>query len=214
MLSYSLTDGASSFIRQASRVTFDLTNDEGRAEKNSSHQTWDKKKKKFIQGDGAGANNVKMVRTENGTRLPATFRSGRFDEWKNKSRVSMPRIGEMENTTYARKASGPGGRRFKHNKIVEAKPLNKLSTDYERKVRQLKKKNENAEATGSKPPQHTAGNKKMGVRRGSTGKTYGRIKTELKTSEQIRKDRKVAERRKAKNARPPRAGGKKGKGRH
>ncbi|PPQ67308.1 hypothetical protein CVT25_005892 [Psilocybe cyanescens] len=212
---YSLTDGASSFVRQASRVTFDLTNDEGRAEKSSNQQTWDKKKKKFIQGDGAGADNVKMVRTENGTRLPATFRSGRFDEWKNKSRVSMPRIGETENTAYARKpSSGPGGHRFKHNKIIDAKPLDKLSTDYERKVRQLKKKSENAEASGSKPPQHAASNKKMGVRRGSYGRTYERVKTELKTSEQIRKDRKVSERRKAKNARPPRAGGKKGKGRH
>lgn len=210
-----MTDGASSFVRQASRVTFDLTNDEGRAEKSSNQQTWDKKKKKFIRGDGAGADNVKMVRTENGTRLPATFRSGRFDEWKNKSRVSMPRIGETENTAYARKpSSGPGGHRFKHNKIIDAKPLDKLSTDYERKVRQLKKKSENAEASGSKPPQHAASNKKMGVRRGSYGRTYERVKTELKTSEQIRKDRKVSERRKAKNARPPRAGGKKGKGRH
>ncbi|KAH9485411.1 ATP-dependent RNA helicase DBP10 [Psilocybe cubensis] len=210
---YSLTDGASSFIRQASKVAFDLTNDEGKAERSSNYQTWDKKKKKFIQGDGAGADNVKMVRTENGTRLPATFRSGRFDEWKNKSRVSLPRIGEVENLSSTNKASGPGGRRFKHHKIIEAKPLNKQNTDYDRKIRQLKKKSENAESSGSMASQHTSGNR-LGGRRGSTGKTYGRVKTELKTAEQIRKDRKIMERRKAKNARPSKAGRKKGKGRH
>jgi DBP10CT (NUC160) domain len=45
-----------------------------------SRNNWDKKKKKFVKGNGTGANNVKLVRTENGTRLPATYRSGRFDE--------------------------------------------------------------------------------------------------------------------------------------
>lgn len=205
---YSLTDGASSFVRQAQNVAFDLTNDEGKAGKMSNQQTWDKKKKKFVQGDGVGADNVKMVRTENGTRLPATFRSGRFDEWKNKSRVSLPKIGEAENTSYGRKTNG--GQRFKHNKIVEAKPLDKLSTDYERKARQLKKKNEVTEASGGKSPVSNS-KKKLGVRRGATGKTYGRVKTELKTSEQIRKDRKLLERRRAKNGRPAHSGGRKKK---
>jgi DBP10CT (NUC160) domain len=54
-----------------------------------SGKNWDKKKK-FLKGDGTGANNVKLVRMENGTRLPATYRSGRFDEWKSQHRVNLP----------------------------------------------------------------------------------------------------------------------------
>ena len=80
---YSLNDGASSFAKQASNVAFELEGDEGDGKrKRQNTLTWDKKKKKFIKGDGVGADNVKMIRTESGTKLPATYRSGRFDEWK------------------------------------------------------------------------------------------------------------------------------------
>lgn len=137
-----------------------------------------------------------MVRTENGTRLPATYRSGRFDEWKAKNRVSLPRIGEQENSTTAgRRPVGVAGHKFKHNKIVSPKQLDKLSLTYDRKVRQLKKKEE-TDGAPSRP-------EKLGRSRYG-GKSYGRVKTELKSSEQIRKDRKNSERRKAKNARPSR----------
>ncbi|CAA7261609.1 unnamed protein product [Cyclocybe aegerita] len=207
---YSLNDGASSFVTQAQNVTFDLTNDEGKAQR-SNKLTWDKKKKKFIQGDGVGADNVKMVRTENGTRLPATFRSGRFDEWKSKSRTTLPRIGEAENASSSSKPSGSGRHRFQHHKITPAKPLDKLDKDYERKARQLKKRLEESGATQEGSKQSTPNGKKikLGVRRG--GKTYERVKTELKTSEQIRKNRKITENRRAKNARPNRTAGKKGR---
>lgn len=185
---------------------------------------WDKKKKKFIKGDGVGADNVKLVRTENGTRLPATYRSGRFDEWKAKSRVSLPKIGEAENEgTGGRRPSGPGGKRFKHNKVVEAKPLDKLSVGYERKVRQIKKRDEGADGNGSSRPSTPSGRGGFvgrGGRGGSAGrggtsgrggryggKTFGRVKTEIKTTEQIRKGRKVLENKRAKNARPSRGGG-------
>ncbi len=110
---YSLTDGAT-FAEQARGATFDLAGDEGVAQRKRNHLTWDKKKKKFIQGDGAGADNVKMVKTESGTKLPATYRSGRFDEWKAKARVSLPRVGETENEA----SRAPRGHKFKHNKVA------------------------------------------------------------------------------------------------
>jgi ATP-dependent RNA helicase DDX54/DBP10 len=162
--------------------------------------TWDKKKKKFIKGDGVGADNVKLVKTENGTRLPATYRSGRFDEWKAQSRVSLPRVGEIENDrTPNRRNSGPGGKRFKHNKIATGKPLDKRNTDYERKMRQFKKREDGGEKVD---PQSTASKKgkTTGIR--YKGKPMGRVKNELKTSEQIRKGRKILDQRRAKNARP------------
>jgi len=206
---YSLTDGASSFAEQARGATFDLTGDEGTAADRKRRQlNWDKKKKKFIKGDGIGSDNVKLVKTEGGTRLPATYRSGRFDEWKAKSRVSLPKIGEAENEgSRGRRSGGPGGRTFKHNRLVAAKPLHKLNKDYERKMR-LTGKKAGGDGGDARPP--PASPKKAGRVSGRYGgKSMGRVKTELKTAEQIRKGRKMLEKRKAKNARPTR--GKKGR---
>lgn len=174
--------------------------------------TWDKKKKKFVQGDGAGADNVKMVKTESGAKLPASYRSGRFDEWKAKNRTSLPRVGEVENGGPSR---SHGGRKYLHNKVVAAKGLDKLSTTYERKVRQQKKKEQGADA-GAGPDDRSSSQKQIpGGNRPSLGKRYGgksvgRVKTELKTVDQIRKARQMSEKKRAKNARPSARG--KGKG--
>lgn len=205
--SYSLRDGASSFAEQARGATFDLAGDEGVAERQKRQMNWDKKKKKFVKGDGVGADNIKFVRTENGTRLPATYRSGRFDEWKAKSRVSLPKIGEAEpEGTHKRRGSGPGGKTFRHNKVAFAKPLDKLSNDYERKVRQMKKK-EGSEANGgesSRLPSRDGKGGKAGSR--YAGKSMGRVKNEIKTVDQVRKGRTAMEKKRAKNARPSKKG--------
>ncbi|KAJ7072296.1 ATP-dependent RNA helicase DBP10 [Mycena amicta] len=188
---YSLRDGAS-FGEQARNATFDLTGDEGVANRKRSQLTWDKKKRRFIKGDGVGADNVKLVKTENGTRLPATYRSGRFDEWKAKTRISLPRVGEAEHEGSTRR---PGGsRRFRHHATTEAKPLDKLDKNYDRKVRQLKNRSE------------VAGGEAGPSQGRYRGKPIGKVKTELKTSEQIRKGRKLLEKRRAKNARPSKKG--------
>lgn len=204
--SYSLRDGASSFAEQARGATFDLAGDEGVAERQKRQMTWDKKKKKFIKGDGVGADNVKLVKTENGTRLPATYRSGRFDEWKTKSRVSLPKVGEAEQEgTRGRRGSGPGGRTFRHNKMVSAKPLDKFSNDYERKVRQLKKKDGPELNDGESSRVPSRGGKPGGR---YAGKQMGRVKNEIKTVDQIRKGRVAMDKKRAKNARPSRKKGK------
>lgn len=182
-----------------------MAGDEGIADRKKRQLNWDKKKKRFVQGDRVGADNVKLVKTESGMKLPATYRSGRFDEWKSKSRVSLPRTGEAENTPFpGRKLIGKGGQRFKHNKIVPSKPLDKLSTDYERKVRQFKKREE-AGGQGSLQPTSKKGIGRYG------GKPYGQVKTELKTTDQIRKSRQIAEKKRAKNARPGKSSKRKGR---
>ncbi|KAG5638307.1 hypothetical protein H0H81_000725 [Sphagnurus paluster] len=207
---YSLTDGAT-FAQQAQNATFDLTGDDVVAGSQKRQMNWDKKKKRFIQGDGAGADNVKLVTTESGTKLPATYRSGRFDEWKAKMRVSLPKVGEAENEGAGRRSGGHGGQKFRHNTVAAAKPLDKLHVSYERKMRQLQKKEEvsgDAKPLGGRPGKPS----KAGGRYG--GKTFGRVKSELKSSEQIRKSRKVMENKRAKNARPScNGGGGKKKGR-
>ncbi|KAG0704483.1 P-loop containing nucleoside triphosphate hydrolase protein [Suillus ampliporus] len=207
---YSLTDGASSFAAQAQGAILDLAGDEdtiGARQRHQNKLSWDKKKKKFVKGGGIGADNMKLLRTENGTRLPATYKSGRFDEWRKKARVSLPKIGEMEVAKRGVGAVGPGGRRWKHNKVTEAKPLDRLGNDYERKSRQLKKKEESiaAEAGEAKPKSPGRAKKiRSGGRFG--GKSVGRVKNEIKTVDQIRKNRMIADRKKARNARPSRKG--------
>jgi ATP-dependent RNA helicase DDX54/DBP10 len=163
-----------------------------------SGMTWNKKKKKFVRGDGAGADNVKMVRAESGIKLPASYRSGRFDEWRAKARVSLPRIGEA-----VPERPPPSRKRFKHASITPAKPLDKLAKNYERKARVQKK----AEAVGAEAEGEPA-RKGHHITKGPTkrygGKTIGRVRNEIKSADQIRKARNDMTKRKAKNARPSR----------
>jgi ATP-dependent RNA helicase DDX54/DBP10 len=65
-----------------------LNGDEGEAQKaqKASQLKWDRKKKRFVKGDGIGSNNEKMIRSESGALLPASFKSGKFDEWKQRTR--------------------------------------------------------------------------------------------------------------------------------
>lgn len=171
---------------------------------------WDKKKKKFIKGDGVGADNMKIVKTESGARLPATYRSGRFDEWKQKTHAHIPRVGEAEQEGTKRFAGG--NKRFKHQSVTPAKPLDKLNKDYERKVRQYKKRDQevgNDLVGGPADVRNSPRNGKKGktVLKRHGGKPLGRVKSELKSADQIRKSRELAEKRRAKNARPSRKKG-------
>ncbi|KAH9929503.1 ATP-dependent RNA helicase DBP10 [Epithele typhae] len=216
---YSLRDGAS-FVEQARNVAFDLTGDEATArERQRREMKWDKKKKRFVKGTGEGADNVRMVKTESGVKLPATYRSGRFDEWKSKARVSLPRVGEAEpeNARAYGGGGGAGGRKWKHKQATAAKPLDKLRGDYERKVRRASKAVQNQGGGGDDPGPSRGGSsrpqlpgKKSTGRKGgrSGGKPLGRVKTELKTVDQIRKARKVVEHKRAKNARSTKRKGK------
>ncbi|KDQ57476.1 hypothetical protein JAAARDRAFT_156189 [Jaapia argillacea MUCL 33604] len=221
---YSLRDGAS-FLEQARTATFDLTNDESTStlqKRAQSQLHWDKKKKKFIKGSGEGADNVKMIKTESGVKLPVSYRSGRFDEWKKARKVDVPRVGEVENQSGGGggrgRGLGGGGRKGRHVKVTPAKPLDRLRGDYERKVKKMRKteggdgdgrRDEGERGSSSRPVPPKGKNGKPSKRYG--GKPLGRVKTELKTVEQIRKSRKEYEKKKAKNARPSRKGGK-GKG--
>lgn len=188
-----------------------MAGDEGVQDRKRREVKWDKKKKKFVRGTGEGADNVKLVRTESGVKLPASYRSGRFDEWKAKSRVSLPRVGEAESEGVQRRGGiSAGGKKFKHHQVVAPKPIDKLSKDYERKTRQKRKMLEHTGGTDEAGPQRPplAGKKGKAPGRRFGGKPAGRIKNELKTVDQIRKTRKVMENRQAKNARPNRRKGK------
>lgn len=192
-----MRDGAS-FAEQAKGVTVDLAGDDGIVARvqRASQITWDRKNKKFVKGDGTGADNKKMLRTESGARLPASFKSGRFDEWKAKNKKSLPRVGDAEPEMYGRGASGnrgPDGRSYRHTKITEAKPLDPKSNSYERKLRQIEGKKraaaESAGITDAPPPNRKGGKAGVG---GKAGRNVGAVKTEIRSADQIRKQRDIA----------------------
>ncbi len=115
--------GIDSFVQQASAASFDLAGDDatmGTQSQRPNVTRWDSKKKKFIQG-AVGADNKKMIRTESGVRLPASFRSGRFEDWKREKRVDMPKTGELESNSNSAVDSVMGLKKFRHNKVVPPK---------------------------------------------------------------------------------------------
>ncbi|KAG8816111.1 ATP-dependent RNA helicase dbp10 [Serendipita sp. 399] len=202
---YSLRDGAS-FAEQASQVTFDLTTDVGaqQSARRQSQLKWDRKRKKFVKGDGVGADNIKLIKTESGARLPVTYKSGRYDEWvKGKGKGREIRIGETEKAGPSRHSAN--GKRWKHSKTTEPKALDKLAIDYERKMRIMKKKN--AGESVEPPASHSKNSKKGGGKlQGARwkGKSVGKVKSELRTVDQIRKQRTILQKKREKNARAPR----------
>ncbi|KAI8059942.1 P-loop containing nucleoside triphosphate hydrolase protein [Gilbertella persicaria] len=185
-----------SFMEQASKAQLDLTGDDNEGIlKNKNMMRWDSKKHKFVKGSGIGADNKKMIRTESGALISASFKSGRFDEWAKKKRITLPRAGERE-------LAGAGNmskKRFRHNKSEDAKPLDPLSYDYDKK---LKKRKMN-ESEGPSVDKSGLGKKRVG---------NANAKSELKNASQIRKDRIAYEKRKAKSTRPGRKSSR-GKGR-
>lgn len=105
-----MTEGTS-FVAEAAQYGFGLGNDDdGNQEQlqRASTLRWDRKNKRIVQGTGIGADNKKLIKTESGTRLPASFRSGKFEEWKQKHRTSLPRIGDIEKQSAGPRKGGMG----------------------------------------------------------------------------------------------------------
>lgn len=160
-------DTTGNFAEMANKAQLDLIGDDNDAMNQQNRNTlrWDAKKKKFVRGMGIGSDNKKMIRTESGALISATYKSGRYDEWAKKKRMSVPRTGEQELASAASSYKSTQQRRFRHNHSS----------------------NESAEP-------HPATGGSGGKRKQPT--------SELKDAAQVRKQRKIMERRKAKNARP------------
>ncbi|PLW41748.1 hypothetical protein PCASD_05698 [Puccinia coronata f. sp. avenae] len=100
---YNLNEGTSAeFVSQSKLALFDLgSNDEGKLSSLSNAQKasqvkWDRKTKKFVKVGQVGTDNVKLVKTESGMKLPATFKTGSFENWKKAQKIKMPNVGEQE----------------------------------------------------------------------------------------------------------------------
>ncbi|KAK1085956.1 ATP-dependent RNA helicase dbp10 [Friedmanniomyces endolithicus] len=182
---------SSHFVNVAKDATMDLAQDESSAFKEASKpgMRWDKKKKDYVrrENDEDGSKGQKFIRGESGQKIPASFRSGRFDAWRKANKVErMPRVGELERSGahYAGggAAAAAGGKRFKHKQERAPKEADKYRDDYqERKAK-------------------VAAAKEKRVGRFADGKG----KSELRGVDDVRKVRKMQEKRRDKNARPSR----------
>ncbi|KAK9366014.1 P-loop containing nucleoside triphosphate hydrolase protein [Lipomyces kononenkoae] len=186
------SNSVTSFMDAAPAATFDLVADEQRQSTGiiGSNRTkltrWDKKRGKYVTrstGDeimsSMGGKKGKMIRGENGVRLPATYKSGRFESWKQMNRRDRQRIGETEKAADSNQRM-PQGRQFKHKDMKAPKPADRLRDDFKQRSKRFKE----AEAKG------LVKNK--------------RAVSELKSTTEIRKNRRIKEKRREKNARPSR----------
>ncbi|KAF5209626.1 DEAD/DEAH box helicase family protein [Clavispora lusitaniae] len=167
----------SSFVNDAAKATFDLDNDD-KSQKNSQVMKWDKKKGKYI--NMKSVEGKKYIIGESGQRIPASFRSGKFDEWRKKRNISSASSGMSETADSGK----DNNKRFKHKKRDAPKAPDKFRDDYHKQKQKVNKALESGI--------NVRGFNKPGQRQ------------ELRSTEQIRKARQVKEQRKAKNARPSR----------
>ncbi|CAJ0931462.1 unnamed protein product, partial [Mesorhabditis belari] len=82
------------FAREAAKASVDICGDDDPSlRKSQSTKKWDRKLKRFVgaSGDEPGS---KRVRTEEGTWVPASYKSGRYERWKQTSKVSYEKGGE------------------------------------------------------------------------------------------------------------------------
>ncbi|CAH6720281.1 ATP-dependent RNA helicase Dbp10p [[Candida] jaroonii] len=161
----------SSFANNAANAAFDLDNDD-KMQVNSQVYKWDSKKGNYVN---SRSTDKKYIISESGQRIPATFKSGRFDEWKK----SNPNVNNAEfNGGSPSMING----KFKHKQSKAPRLPDKFRDDFHKQ----KKRVETAIESGKR----VKGYNKPGQQQ------------ELKSTEQIRKQRKLKEKRRAKNGRP------------
>jgi len=191
--SYNTASQNSNFVEAARGVTMDLTNDDGAKSfaepARAKGMRWDKKNSKYVAraNDEDGSKGKKMIRGESGQKIAASFQSGRFDRWRKAHKVGrLPRTGEAE-----REGGGGGGgagrgfgTRYKHKQEKAPKEADRYRDDYHVRKKRVAEAKE----------------KRVGAFKDGTGKA------EIKSTSDIHKERKLQERKKAKNARPSKKG--------
>lgn len=162
------------FANDAALATFDLVDDDG-VQTQKQIMKWDPKKKNYVNQK---LTDKKYIIGELGQRLPATFKLGKYDDWRKQRNIAQIATGSLE-TDAAKKL---GNNKFKHKQEKAPKLPDKFRDDYHKQKKKVEK----------------------AVDSGKAVKGYNRAgyQQELKSTEQIRKARQLKEKRRAKNARP------------
>ena len=151
----------------------------------------EKKRKKYVNTQGI--DNKKYIIGESGQKIAASFRSGRFDDWSKARNLKPLKVGSRESSIPSNllqdpsQGTGSNGRtvrgKFKHKQMKAPKMPDKHRDNYYSQKKKVEKALEGGIAVKGY-------NNAPGLR------------SELKSTEQIRKDRIMAEKKRAKNARP------------
>ncbi|QLG71926.1 hypothetical protein HG535_0C02780 [Zygotorulaspora mrakii] len=179
----------SGFTTDAAQVAYDVNSDDKvQVHKQTATVKWDKKRKKYVNSQGL--DNKKYIIGESGQKIPASFRSGKYDEWSKARNLKQPKVGSRESTTGTNMLSNPTksdtsssfGRNFKHKQMKAPKVPDRHRDDYEKQKKKVK----------------------QALERGTPVKGYktSGAGNELHSIEQIRKQRIINEKKKAKNSRP------------
>lgn len=172
------------FLVEARTATMDLANDESRGfaePARAKGMRWDKKNKKYVAraNDEDGSKGTKYVVGESGQKIHASFRSGRFDAWRKSNKIDrMPRVGETE--APGAKHAVSSGKSYRHKADRAPKEADRFRDDYHERKKRVNEARE----------------KRVGKFKDGNGKS------ELRGVDDVRKERKLKERRKEKNARP------------
>ncbi|KAI8818385.1 P-loop containing nucleoside triphosphate hydrolase protein [Fimicolochytrium jonesii] len=199
---------AASFMERAKAATLELTAEDGDGLRKPARGAlvWDKTKHDFVRPT-IGSDNKKKMRTESGAVVNASFKSRRFEDWQKRTKVSLPKAGDQElaDSTYRHTSGGTstGVRRYRHNKITAPDATSKnFARKQMRAEREARINGTPAKAgpEGGKPP------------KGSKASGGQPAKSELKTVQQIAKERKEKEKRREKTGRHGKGGGRGGRG--
>ncbi|VDM56214.1 unnamed protein product [Angiostrongylus costaricensis] len=80
------------FARQADCAVVEIFADDDKGMYRQNHvKRWDRKKKRFVGSAGDGED-IKRIRTEDGTWLPASYKTGRYEDWKKKQKLGYKKV--------------------------------------------------------------------------------------------------------------------------
>lgn len=196
---YAINGGSASFVTATRDATMDLTNDDSAKSFGAPARAgmrWDKKANKYVNtandADGSRGAKTRMIRGESGVKIAASFQSGRFDRWRHSHRLGkLPQVGEIERPDMARAtARNPGGgdgawKHFKHKQEKAPKEADKFRDDYHVRKKRVAEAKE----------------KRIGKFKDGEGS-----RKEVKGKDDIRRNRKIQEQKRLKNARPSKGG--------
>ncbi|KAJ1374021.1 hypothetical protein KIN20_036609 [Parelaphostrongylus tenuis] len=132
------------FARQADGAVVEIFADDDKGMYRQNHvKRWDRKKKRFV-GSGADGDDIKRIRTEDGTWLPASYKTGRYEDWKKKQKIGYKKNGEDEQprdeeTTHRMGNSSRQDRWKKHNNKQRSKGA-KLEIRNVSQIKKIRKK--------------------------------------------------------------------------
>ncbi|KAJ2951993.1 hypothetical protein O0L34_g4256 [Tuta absoluta] len=132
---------AVNFNQGAAGAQLDMGADSGEAARQRKNMLrWDRKRKKMVHVDPDGGR--KMIRTESGGRVPASFRSGRYDEWRKRNAQAEPTSDDEQTHDNTRKKPVSEFRPHwvKHNERVAKKQATASSKEFRDKQQIVKER--------------------------------------------------------------------------